>query len=290
MDVNLIWEAPTENVDICIAGLHISENAAHEPVCVTSATETVYLPWSSPLDEESLCESISGILRRGQQVGVRNVALDCDSFAEDASELSYARTVLALCVRRAASECSAHCQLPLTAYFVTQTCHANRERLNNLGKYLNAHHRQVEQQAYEERYSITERFREAEKRLPKPQCFRDVLASFIASSSYEKDSQVYQASGITKYTFSKIMSYKTVHNPSRETVAALCIGLKLEPEDAQELCHAAGYHLRDDDMVERIVQYFLQEKCYDINEVNNCLYEYGFPPLGWRFREDKREI
>lgn len=115
--------------------------------------------------------------------------------------------------------------------------------------------------------------------------FRDKLIEFIDKGGYTKNSQVYKAAGISKYTFNKILSFAKNHRPSKDTVAALTIGLKLNIEEAQDLFHSAGYHLGTTDRVDRIIRFFISESIYNIDEVNFCLYYYGYPILGEKPRE-----
>ena len=98
-------------------------------------------------------------------------------------------------------------------------------------------------------------------------------------SGYPVYSLVYKASGISKYTFSKILTQK-VNHPTKETVAALTIGLRLDIQEAQDFYNAAGYYLGTTDFIDKVIRFFIKEGKYDINEVNNCLYAYNRPLLG----------
>ncbi|MBR4770011.1 MAG: hypothetical protein IK090_03675 [Clostridia bacterium] len=105
------------------------------------------------------------------------------------------------------------------------------------------------------------------------------------ASGYPVYSLVYKASGITKYTFSKILTQK-VNHPSKETVAALTIGLRLDLEEAQAFYNAAGYYLGTTDFLDRVIRFFIQEGIYSIREVNNCLFEYRRPLIGEQQNEE----
>lgn len=110
--------------------------------------------------------------------------------------------------------------------------------------------------------------------------FYAYLRDLLIQKGFTARSEVYKASGISKYTFSKLMNYKLEHRPSKDTLAALAIGLKLNLDEAEELYNQAGYHLGNSDFVDKVVSFFIQEKVYDIDEVNYCLLYYGYPPLG----------
>lgn len=119
------------------------------------------------------------------------------------------------------------------------------------------------------------------------QPFNQYLVQLMYQKGCVDSPSVYKAAGISKYTFSKIMNYKRNHKPSKETVAALTIGLKLNIKEAEELYHAAGYHLGTGDFVDKVIRFFISERLYDIDEVNICLSQYGHPPLGEKLRDTK---
>lgn len=118
--------------------------------------------------------------------------------------------------------------------------------------------------------------------------FYAYLRDLLIQKGFTARSEVYKASGISKFTFSKLMNYKLEHRPSKDTLAALVIGLKLNIDEAEELYNQAGYHLGNSDFVDKVVSFFIQEKIYDIDEVNYCLLYYGYPPLGEKPRTNTK--
>lgn len=120
--------------------------------------------------------------------------------------------------------------------------------------------------------------------------FREYLLEVIDSKKIKKFSTVYKASGISKYTFSKILSYKfnPPHQPSRETVAALCIGLKLDLNEAVKMYNHAGYNLSANNIVDTVLRYSIHNKIYDIDEVNILLSRLHVAPLGEKPRQSER--
>ncbi len=115
--------------------------------------------------------------------------------------------------------------------------------------------------------------------------FRVRLNDIIRTRYDGKNSIVYKRAGISRSVYSKTMSPSLDYLPSKPTVMALAIGLRLGLEEAQSLFHAAGYHLGDVELLDRIVRFFLEEGIYDIHEVNSTLYAYRLPLLGEHMRE-----
>ncbi len=132
---------------------------------------------------------------------------------------------------------------------------------------------------------LKDRFEEFDSQLRGKINFRDYLLSIIDEKGYKKYSEVYKASGVSRYTFSKLLSFDKDHKPSKDTVTAFTIGLRLNLDDAQKLYHIAGYHLGTTELVDRVVRFFISESLYDIDEVNYCLDYYGHSVLGEKLRE-----
>ncbi len=98
--------------------------------------------------------------------------------------------------------------------------------------------------------------------------------------------EIYKKAGISKQVFSKIISDKDMI-PTKLTVIALCIGLELTLRDANELMNAAGYSLSHSIVLDVIIIRYLRREIYDLDLINQELYEHGCPLLGWKPRDDK---
>ena len=116
--------------------------------------------------------------------------------------------------------------------------------------------------------------------------FKDYLLNLIEAKGIEKFSNLYRAAGITKDTFSKILDYSKTRKPSKETVAALSIGLKLNLTEAQELYQMAGYSLTSWDFVDKLIRFCISERIYDIDTVNSLYCEETGRLLGSNVRKD----
>ncbi len=93
------------------------------------------------------------------------------------------------------------------------------------------------------------------------------------------DVEAYKRSNIDKKLFSKIKS-NINYKPKKETVYAFVFGLQLNLKAAEELLHKAGYSISDSILSDVLIKYFIENKKYDIFEVNNTLYFYDQKLLG----------
>ena len=94
---------------------------------------------------------------------------------------------------------------------------------------------------------------------------------------------------ISKSTFFKIINFAESYSPTKNTVAALAISLKLNLIEAKDFFHAAGYHLGKTDLSDQIVRFYIQNKIYDVGIINECLNYYDLRGLGESPREHNKE-
>lgn len=100
--------------------------------------------------------------------------------------------------------------------------------------------------------------------------FQDVLFGFIDQRGM-KDSEVYNACLVGRDTFSHIR--KGDKGVSKRTVKQLCFGLKLTYDEAVVLMESAGYAFSKSNLADVIVEYYLKNSIYDIDDANITLYE-----------------
>lgn len=108
--------------------------------------------------------------------------------------------------------------------------------------------------------------------------FSEKLVRLIEESG-EKNSVIYNRANIDRRHFSKICNHKN-YQPSKLTVLAFAIALKLDYEQTQELLAAAGYTLTKNNLADIIISFFIEKKIFDVDVVNNYLYDYAQPLLG----------
>lgn len=90
------------------------------------------------------------------------------------------------------------------------------------------------------------------------------------------DSEVYNKAYVDRRHFSKIRK-DINYTPNKKTVLAFSIALELSLDEAKDLLNSAGYALSRSSKTDIIVAYFLQNKIYDMFEINDILDAYGQP-------------
>lgn len=108
--------------------------------------------------------------------------------------------------------------------------------------------------------------------------FSEALLKLIDKTG-KKDSEIYKKANISKQHFSKIRK-NPAYQPTKATAIALALALELNLEDTQKLIGRAGYALTNSSKFDLIIQFFIQQKNYNVVEINIALYEFDQPLLG----------
>ena len=93
------------------------------------------------------------------------------------------------------------------------------------------------------------------------------------------DSVAYTKAYVDRRHFSKIRK-DVNYVPNKKTVLAFTIALELSLDEAKDLLGSAGFALSRSSKTDIIVAYFLQNKIYDMFEINDVLDAYGQPVFG----------
>ena len=90
------------------------------------------------------------------------------------------------------------------------------------------------------------------------------------------DSEAYTKAYVDRRHFSKIRK-DVNYVPNKKTVLAFTLALELSLDEAKDLLASAGFALSRSSKTDIIVAYFLQNKIYDMFEINDVLDAYGQP-------------
>ena len=115
----------------------------------------------------------------------------------------------------------------------------------------------------------------------KPETFAELLQRFIQERGLT-DVETYTRACLTKQSFSRLRDPK--HHPLKPTVLALIIALKLNMAEAKELLGVAGYTFMPNNLQDVIVNFFVEKGYYDIDYINEVLYDRGVKALGTQTR------
>ncbi len=108
--------------------------------------------------------------------------------------------------------------------------------------------------------------------------FTETLLKLIDRAG-KKDSEVYARANLSRQHFSKIRN-NPGYRPTKPTALALAIALELDLEQTRDLISRAGYALTKSSKFDLIVMYFIEQGHYDLNDINEALYEYDQSLLG----------
>ena len=105
--------------------------------------------------------------------------------------------------------------------------------------------------------------------------FQEYLLYLIQAKGFT-NAQVYNASLVDKKLFSKIKNNKDYH-PDKFTVLRLCIGARLNFDEAKDLLARAGYAFSPCDKRDLVFRFFIENEIYDIMELEVALDHFNLP-------------
>ena len=108
--------------------------------------------------------------------------------------------------------------------------------------------------------------------------FSETLLKLIDKTG-KKDSEIYSKANISRQHFSKIRNNPD-YKPTKATAIAFAIALELDLEQTKDLIGRAGYALTNSSKFDVIIMYFIEEKNYNMFDINAALFEFDQSLLG----------
>ena len=108
--------------------------------------------------------------------------------------------------------------------------------------------------------------------------FTETLLKLIEQTG-RKDAEIYRKANLSKQHFSKIRSNPN-YKPTKPTAIALALALELDLEATKDLLGRAGYALTNSSKFDLIIRYFIENRNYNIVEINCVLFEHDQSLLG----------
>ena len=104
--------------------------------------------------------------------------------------------------------------------------------------------------------------------------FVEYLYSLMNKYGFDNPADLYNKANISRQLWSSIISGKS--NPSLNVCLKIAFALKATNHECKYLLKKAGYTLASSNKFALIIRYAIENKIYDINEVNTLLEKNGY--------------
>ena len=108
----------------------------------------------------------------------------------------------------------------------------------------------------------------------KSSSFVEYLYQLMDKYGYENPADIYNKANISRQIWSSIISEKS--NPSPNVCLKIALVMRVSNHECKYLLKKAGYTLASSNKFALIIRYCIENKIYDIYEVNKLLEENGY--------------
>lgn len=104
-----------------------------------------------------------------------------------------------------------------------------------------------------------------------------LLSKYLERGGFKTDSSFYNYIGMSRQTFARVRD--NTKSLSKQNVLLMIIGLKLNYPESVEFLREFGYSFKNSDKRDVIIQYILKNTEYNLDMVNDILYQFGVKTL-----------
>lgn len=108
--------------------------------------------------------------------------------------------------------------------------------------------------------------------------WQELLLNTIDLKGYT-DAEVYKKANVDRKLFSKIRSNPS-YQPKKITAVAFALALELNLDESRDFLARAGYAFSESSVFDLIIMYFIENKVFDIYQINLALFEHDQPTIG----------
>ena len=130
---------------------------------------------------------------------------------------------------------------------------------------------------YDKGMNLDQYIKKHQSNLEKSSDFSAYLFELIDKHGFAKDSDVYNKANISRQSWSLIISGKV--KPSLNTLIKIVFALHLDNHECKYLLKKAGFTLSSSSEFSLIIRYFIENKKYNIYELNETLARYGYEEI-----------